>query len=57
MIDPNPIVASRGVAKLQDTGIDVTAGVEEELYKKLNEVWTHQMKTGNPFVTLRYVLF
>lgn len=56
MVDPNPIVASRGVAKLQAAGIDVTVGVEEELCKKLNEAWIHQMKTGNPFVTLRYSL-
>ncbi|PWA87946.1 cytidine/deoxycytidylate deaminase family protein [Artemisia annua] len=53
MVDPNPIVASRGVAKLRDAGIDVTV-VEEELCKKLNEAWIHQMLTGKPFVTLRY---
>ncbi|KAI3498302.1 hypothetical protein L1887_34074 [Cichorium endivia] len=56
MVDPNPIVASRGVAKLKAAGIDVTVGVEEEMCKKLNEAWIHQMKTGNPFVTLRYSL-
>ncbi|GJS03008.1 riboflavin biosynthesis protein PYRD, chloroplastic-like protein [Tanacetum coccineum] len=55
MVDPNPIVASRGVAKLRDAGIDVTV-VEEELCKKLNEAWIHQMLTGKPFVTLRYSL-
>ncbi|XP_024988227.1 riboflavin biosynthesis protein PYRD, chloroplastic [Cynara cardunculus var. scolymus] len=56
MVDPNPIVASRGVAKLRDAGIDVTVGVEEEMCKKLNEAWIHQMQTGKPFVTLRYSL-
>ncbi|XP_071709705.1 riboflavin biosynthesis protein PYRD, chloroplastic [Rutidosis leptorrhynchoides] len=56
MVDPNPIVASRGVAKLRDAGIDVTVGIEEELCKKLNEAWIHQMQTGMPFVTLRYSL-
>lgn len=55
MVDPNPIVASRGVAKLRDAGIDVTV-VEEELCKKLNEAWIHQMLTGKPFVTLRYAV-
>ncbi|XP_076950290.1 riboflavin biosynthesis protein PYRD, chloroplastic-like [Bidens hawaiensis] len=56
MVDPNPIVTSRGVAKLRDAGIDVIVGVEEEMCKKLNEAWIHQMQTGNPFVTLRYSL-
>lgn len=53
MEDPNPIVASKGVNRLRDAGIDVTVGVEEELCKKLNEAYIHQMLTGRPFVTLR----
>ncbi|TYI13198.1 hypothetical protein ES332_A08G042000v1 [Gossypium tomentosum] len=56
MVDPNPIVASKGVARLRDAGIVVTVGVEEELCKRLNEAWIHQMLTGKPFVTLRYSL-
>ncbi|MBA0679292.1 hypothetical protein Goari_011068 [Gossypium aridum] len=56
MVDPNPIVASKGVARLQDAGIVVTVGVEEELCKRLNEAWIHQILTGKPFVTLRYSL-
>ncbi|KAL0379528.1 UNVERIFIED_CONTAM: Riboflavin biosynthesis protein PYRD, chloroplastic [Sesamum angustifolium] len=31
MVDPNPIVASTGVKKLQDAGIEVTVGVEEDM--------------------------
>ncbi|PIA32533.1 hypothetical protein AQUCO_04400022v1 [Aquilegia coerulea] len=56
MVDPNPIVASKGVEKLRDSGIDVTVGVEEELCKKLNEAYIHRMLTGKPFVALRYSL-
>lgn len=56
MIDSNPIVASKGVEKLRNAGIDVTVGVEEELCKRLNEAFIHQMLTGRPFVTLRYSL-
>lgn len=56
MVDPNPIVASKGVDRLRKSGIDVTVGVEEELCKKLNEAYIHQMLTGKPFVTLRYSL-
>ncbi|KAL2233898.1 riboflavin biosynthesis protein PYRD, chloroplastic [Sesamum indicum] len=54
MVDPNPIVASTGVKKLQDAGIEVTVGVEEEVCRSLNEAYIHHMLTGKPFVTLRY---
>lgn len=54
MVDPNPIVASTGLDKLRSAGIEVVVGVEEELCKKLNEAYIHQMLSGKPFVTLRY---
>lgn len=53
MVDPNPIVASKGVEKLRASGIDVMVGVEELLCQKLNEAYIHRMLTGKPFVTLR----
>lgn len=53
MVDPNPIVASKGLDKLRDAGINVTVGVEEELCKRLNEAYIHQMLIGKPFLTLR----
>jgi diaminohydroxyphosphoribosylaminopyrimidine deaminase/5-amino-6-(5-phosphoribosylamino)uracil reductase len=53
MVDPNPIVASKGVDRLRDAGIDVTVGIEEELCKTLNEAYIHRMLTGKPFLTLR----
>ncbi|WOK99577.1 hypothetical protein Cni_G08289 [Canna indica] len=56
MVDPNPIVASKGVERLRDSGIKVTVGVEEMLCQKLNEAYIHRMLTGRPFVTLRYTL-
>lgn len=56
MVDPNPIVASKGVDRLKNAGIEVTVGIEEELCKSLNESYIHQMLTGKPFVTLRYSL-
>ncbi|CAA2975590.1 riboflavin biosynthesis PYRD, chloroplastic [Olea europaea subsp. europaea] len=55
MVDPNAIVDSKGIRKLRDAGIEVTVGVEEELCRKLNEAYIHQMLTGKPFVTLRYL--
>nr|XP_019711243.1 riboflavin biosynthesis protein PYRD, chloroplastic isoform X2 [Elaeis guineensis] len=56
MVDPNPIVASKGVERLRGSGIDVITGVEEMLCRKLNEAYIHRMVTGRPFVTLRYSL-
>ncbi|CAJ1950123.1 unnamed protein product [Sphenostylis stenocarpa] len=56
MVDPNPIVAFKGVERLRDAGIEVVVGVEEELCKSLNEPYIHRMLTGKPFLPLRYSL-
>lgn len=53
MVDPNPIVALKGVERLRASGVDVKVGVEEMLCKKLNEAYIHRMLTGKPFVILR----
>lgn len=57
MVDPNPIVASKGVDRLRAAGVEVTVGVEEEFCKKLNEAYIHQMLIGKPLVTLRLTFF
>ena len=54
MVDPNPIVASKGVEKLRASGTDVMVGVEEMLCQKLNEAYIHQMPTGKPFVKVSH---
>ncbi|KAL9176184.1 hypothetical protein ABFS82_02G162400 [Erythranthe guttata] len=54
MVDPNPIVASTGVKKLQESGIKVTIGVEEDMCKRLNEAYIHYMLSRTPYLTLRY---
>ncbi|XP_021767059.1 riboflavin biosynthesis protein PYRD, chloroplastic-like [Chenopodium quinoa] len=56
MVDPNPIVSSRGINRLKEAGIEVVVGVEEDLCKKLNEAFIHKMISGKPFVTLRYTI-
>ncbi|KAL5073289.1 hypothetical protein RYX36_012273 [Vicia faba] len=55
MVDPNPIVASKGLDRLRGAGIEVVVGVEEELCKGLNEGYIHHMLTQKPLLTLRYV--
>ncbi|XP_056175801.1 riboflavin biosynthesis protein PYRD, chloroplastic-like [Syzygium oleosum] len=52
MLDPNPIVASKGVDRLRAVGIEVTVGVEEALCKKLNEAYIHLMLIGKPLSLL-----
>lgn len=54
MVDPNPIVASKGVTTLRNSGIDVIVGVEKHLCQALNEAYIHRMLTGKPFVTMRF---
>ncbi|XP_058733005.1 riboflavin biosynthesis protein PYRD, chloroplastic-like [Vicia villosa] len=56
MVDPNPIVASKGVDRLRGAGIEVVVGVEEELCKGINEAYIHRMLAGKPLLTLRYSL-
>lgn len=53
MVDPNPLVAGKGVKTLQNAKIEVVVGVEEELCRSTNNVFVHNMRTGKPFVALR----
>ena len=53
MIDPNPLVAGKGVAKLKAAGITVTCGVLEDECRKLNEVYVHYITKRIPFVVLK----
>lgn len=52
-LDPNPLVAGRGVNRLREAGVDVSVGLMETEAKKLNEIFFHYVTTGRPFVTVK----
>ena len=53
-VDPNPLVNGRSIEILDQRGIETRVGVLEEECAKLNEVYFKYMKTGLPFVTLKF---
>ncbi|XP_024530999.1 riboflavin biosynthesis protein PYRD, chloroplastic [Selaginella moellendorffii] len=55
-VDPNPLVAGKGVERLRRAGVEVTVGVEEELCRVTNEAFFHRMVTKKPFTCLRYAM-
>ncbi len=55
-IDPNPLVSGRGIAALQRHGIETETGVLGEACQQLNEVFFKFIRTGIPFVTLKFAL-
>lgn len=52
-LDPNPKVAGRGVAMLQNAGIDVSVGVLQKEAAWLNCGFLKAMMTGLPYIRLK----
>jgi diaminohydroxyphosphoribosylaminopyrimidine deaminase/5-amino-6-(5-phosphoribosylamino)uracil reductase len=52
-LDPNPLVAGKGVKRLKDEGINVVVGIKEKEAQLLNEVYFKYITTGLPFVALK----
>lgn len=53
MVDPNPLVAGRGIEKLKNAGIEVITGVCENECRKLNEVFITNMLENRTFVAIK----
>lgn len=53
MVDPNPLVAGKGLALLHDAGIEVECGVEEETLRELNRVFLKYASTKQPWVAMK----
>lgn len=56
MVDPNPLVAGGGIARLKQAGIEVVVGVEEEACQRLNEGFVHRILYQRPLGILKYAM-
>ncbi len=52
-IDPNPLVAGRGIRRLREAGIRVRVGVLGEQSRRLNEKFFRYMESGLPFTGIK----
>lgn len=54
--DCNPLVAGKGIAILRKAGIEVTEGILQQECDEVNKVFFHFMKTGKPYVMMKYAM-
>lgn len=56
MADPNPLVAGKGFQILQDAGVEVAVGLEEQAARQLNEKFISYIVQHRPFVHLKVAM-
>lgn len=54
--DPNPLVNGKGIRILRKQGVSVTEHVLEAECDSLNEIFFHYIRTGIPFVMMKYAM-
>lgn len=55
-MDPNKLVAGKGVKILEENGIEVECGVLKDECDKLNEVFFHYITNKTPYVVMKYAM-
>ena len=54
--DPNPLVSGKGIQILRENGVEVTENILQKECSALNEVFFHYIRTGRPFVVMKYAM-
>ncbi|MGL5435106.1 MAG: bifunctional diaminohydroxyphosphoribosylaminopyrimidine deaminase/5-amino-6-(5-phosphoribosylamino)uracil reductase RibD [Lachnospiraceae bacterium] len=54
--DPNPLVNGKGAALLRSQGIEVVEGMLKEECDEVNRVFFHFIRTGKPYVVMKYAM-
>ncbi len=56
VLDPNPLVHGRGVARLEAANLSVVVGDHAAEATTLNQAFFHFIQTGRPFVTVKWAM-
>ena len=54
--DPNPKVSGKGIQLLQSNGIEVITGILEQECMSINDVFFHYIRTGLPYIVMKYAM-
>lgn len=54
--DPNPLVSGKGLEILRRHGVEVQEHVLEKECREMNQVFFHYIRTGKPYVVMKYAM-
>jgi len=56
MVDPNPLVAGKGLDQLREQGVEVSSGLLEAQARMLNPGFVKRMEQGRPYVRVKMAM-